>query len=319
MTTTTGPDVDPLAALRAATVVAVLRAPSAEAGIRATAALIAGGVTGIEITYSTPDAAAVIREVRAQHGDGVYLGAGTVLEPAQAAEAVEAGAEFLVSPGTEPKLAAAMLDTGAIVLSGALTPSEVMATLACGVHVVKLFPASLGGPAYLKALRAPVPGRRLRADRRRRRGQPRRLAGGGRGRRRSRRGPVPARGHGRGRLGHHHRDRPALHRRGAAGPGAAGMTRGARVVHGLRRGQHRRLVHPEGVPGVGRRPPAAHPHAGRPRRRPGLAGAGLPRGGGNHPRRPAALGRPGHHAQDGRARGRPRPVRRLRRTGRDVR
>jgi 2-dehydro-3-deoxyphosphogluconate aldolase/(4S)-4-hydroxy-2-oxoglutarate aldolase len=157
MTITTAPEVDPLAALRAAIVIAVLRAPSADAGIRAAAALVAGGVTGIEITYSTPDAAAVIREVRAEHGDGVYLGAGTVLDPAQAVEAVEAGAEFLVSPGTDAKLAAAMLDTGATVLSGALTPSEVMAALACGVHVVKLFPASLGGPAYLKALRAPFP------------------------------------------------------------------------------------------------------------------------------------------------------------------
>lgn len=155
--TPTTPDLDPLAALRAATIVAVLRAPSAEAGIRATAALIAGGITGIEITYSTPDTAEVIREVRAQHGDGIYLGAGTVLDPAQAAAAVEAGARFLVSPGTEPRLAAAMLDTGATVLAGALTPSEVMATLACGVHVVKLFPASLGGPAYLRALRGPFP------------------------------------------------------------------------------------------------------------------------------------------------------------------
>jgi 2-dehydro-3-deoxyphosphogluconate aldolase / (4S)-4-hydroxy-2-oxoglutarate aldolase len=155
MTATTAPEVDPLAALRTATVVAVLRAPSAEAGIRATAALIAGGVTGIEITYSTADAAAVIREVRAQYGDGVYLGAGTVLKPAQAVEAVEAGAQFLVSPGTDANLARAMLDTGVTVLSGALTPSEVMAALGCGVQVVKLFPASLGGPAYLKALRAP--------------------------------------------------------------------------------------------------------------------------------------------------------------------
>ena len=157
MSTTTAFEPDPLAALRSTTVVAVLRAPSAEAGIRASEALIAGGVTGIEITYSTPDAASVIREVRAQHGDSVYLGAGTVLEPAQAAEAVAAGAEFLVSPGTEAGLAAAMLETGAIVLCGALTPSEVMASLACGVHVVKLFPASLGGPAFLKALRGPFP------------------------------------------------------------------------------------------------------------------------------------------------------------------
>ncbi len=157
MTTPSVSEDDPLAALRAATVVAVLRAPTADAGIRASAALIAGGVTGIEITYSTPDAAAVIRTVREQHGDAVYLGAGTVLQPAQAVEAVDAGAEFLVSPGTEPGLAAAMLDTGVTVLSGALTPSEVMATLACGVHVVKLFPASLGGPSYLKSLRGPFP------------------------------------------------------------------------------------------------------------------------------------------------------------------
>lgn len=148
---------DDLSGLRAATVVAVLRAPSAEAGIRATDALVAGGITGIEITYSTPDAAAVIREIRRRHGDAVHLGAGTVLEPRQAREAVDAGAEFLVSPGTDAELAGAMLGTGVTVLSGALTPSEVMTALRLGVHVVKLFPASLGGPAYLKALRGPFP------------------------------------------------------------------------------------------------------------------------------------------------------------------
>ncbi len=148
---------DQLGGLRAATVVAVLRAPTAEAGILATDALVAGGVSGIEITYSTPDAAAVIREVRRRHGDAVHLGAGTVLHPAQAHAAVEAGAEFLVSPGTDSELAGAMLGTGVTVLSGALTPSEVMTALRLGVHVVKLFPASLGGPAYLKALRGPFP------------------------------------------------------------------------------------------------------------------------------------------------------------------
>jgi 2-dehydro-3-deoxyphosphogluconate aldolase/(4S)-4-hydroxy-2-oxoglutarate aldolase len=147
----------PLAALREATVVAVIRAPSAQAGVAVADALIAGGVTGIEITYSTPDAAAVVREVRRRHGSAVYLGAGTVLEPGQARAAVEAGAQFLVSPGTEPTLARAMLDTGATVLCGALTPSEVMAVVGLGVHCVKLFPASLGGPAYLKALRGPFP------------------------------------------------------------------------------------------------------------------------------------------------------------------
>lgn len=146
---------DRLAPLRAATVVAVLRAPSAEAGVAAVDALVQGGVTGIEVTYSTPGTPEVIAEVRRRHGDAVLLGAGTVLTRAHAVEAVQAGAEFLVSPGTTPALAGAMLATGATVLCGAMTPSEVMTTTALGVHAVKLFPASLGGPAFLKALRAP--------------------------------------------------------------------------------------------------------------------------------------------------------------------
>lgn len=146
-----------LSALRAARVIAVLRAPTAAAAVSATDALVAGGVTGIEITYSTPDAATAIRRVRDRHGDGVYLGAGTVLSEQQASEAVAAGAQFLVSPGTEPGLARAMINTGVTVLSGAFTPSEVMLVAGLGVHVVKLFPASLGGPGLLKALRGPFP------------------------------------------------------------------------------------------------------------------------------------------------------------------
>ena len=156
MTTPVEP-ADRLATLREVTVVAVLRAPSAEAAVLATDALVAGGVRGIEITYSTPDAPAAIREIRRRHGQAVTLGGGTVLRASEAVEAVAAGAEFLVSPGTEPRLAAAMLETGATVVCGALTPSEVMAVTALGVHVVKLFPASLGGPAFLKALRGPFP------------------------------------------------------------------------------------------------------------------------------------------------------------------
>ncbi len=148
---------DRLARLREATVVAVLRAPTAAAAVHAVDALVAGGVTGIEITYSTPDAAQVIREIRQRHGDSVYLGAGTVLTLDQVAQAADAGAEFLVSPGTDPEIVGAMLRTGACVLAGALTPSEVMAAQRLGAHVVKVFPASLGGPAYLKALRGPFP------------------------------------------------------------------------------------------------------------------------------------------------------------------
>lgn len=144
-------------ALRRAGVLAVLRAPSAEAAVSAVDALVAGGVTGIEITYSTPDADAAISEVARRHGDRIYLGAGTVLTEAQAGEAVAAGASFLVSPGTDEALVPVLRATGAAVFTGALTPSEVMAALRLEVDAVKVFPAALGGPAYLKALRGPFP------------------------------------------------------------------------------------------------------------------------------------------------------------------
>lgn len=154
---TTAPSPSTLEAIREAGIFAVLRAPSRQAALGAVDALVAGGVTGIEVTWSTPDAPAVIAEVVRRHGDAVVLGAGTVTTPEQAREAVQAGARFLVSPGTVPEVARAMEQTGAAVVLGALTPSEVMAATALGADVVKIFPASLGGPSYLRALRAPFP------------------------------------------------------------------------------------------------------------------------------------------------------------------
>ena len=148
---------DVLESLRAAAVVAVLRAPDADGALRAVDALVAGGVTGIEVTYSTPDAPKVIETLAHRYGEQIVLGAGTVRTPAEATDAVAAGARYLVSPGTTDELAAAMLDTGATVLLGALTPSEVMRVSGLGAHAVKIFPAGLGGPAYLRALRAPFP------------------------------------------------------------------------------------------------------------------------------------------------------------------
>ena len=147
-------------ALRSVTeagVIAVLRAPSATAAVRAVDALVAGGVTAIEITYSTPDAEDALAQVADRYGDAVLLGAGTLTRPEQAARAVAAGAQFLVSPGTEAGLAGAMRATGALVMLGALTPTEVMAASALGADVVKVFPASLGGVGYLRALRGPFP------------------------------------------------------------------------------------------------------------------------------------------------------------------
>lgn len=143
--------------IRAARVIAVLRAPTAAIALDAVDALVRGGITGIEVTYSTPDTASVIARLIDRHGDRAVVGAGTVTTAEQAREAAEAGASFLVSPGTLPEVACAMRATGALTMSGALTPSEVMAADSLGVDVVKIFPASLGGPGYLSALRGPFP------------------------------------------------------------------------------------------------------------------------------------------------------------------
>jgi 2-dehydro-3-deoxyphosphogluconate aldolase/(4S)-4-hydroxy-2-oxoglutarate aldolase len=148
---------DRLIRARDAGVFAVLRAPAAAAALDAIDALVRGGITGIEVTYSTPDAAAVIAEAIRRHGDVAYVGAGTVTAAAQAREAADAGAAFLVSPGTVPALAAQMRATGAVAMTGALTPTEVMTATAAGVDVVKIFPASAVGPSFLRALRGPFP------------------------------------------------------------------------------------------------------------------------------------------------------------------
>lgn len=136
---------------------AVLRAPDKEGARRAIDALIEGGVVGIEVTYSTPDAGAVLASVSDAYGGEVLLGAGTVTTPEQASEAAGAGARFLVSPGLDEEVLAAMLATGLTTMAGALTPTEVMRATRLGVDVVKVFPGSLGGPSYLRSLRGPFP------------------------------------------------------------------------------------------------------------------------------------------------------------------
>jgi len=138
-------------------VVAVIRGPSAELTIQMVDALIAGGVTGIEITYSTPNAEQVVSTLAQKHGDRIVLGMGTLTEPAQARAAQTAGATFLVSPICEPELVKAMAATGLLVMAGALTPTEVVQAHRCGSDVVKIFPGSLAGPSYVKALRGPFP------------------------------------------------------------------------------------------------------------------------------------------------------------------
>jgi len=140
-----------------AKVVAVIRGPSEELTIKMVAALIKGGITAIEITYSTPNAAKVVKTLGKKYGDQITLGMGTLIEPAQTLEAKEAGACFLVSPVCDLVLGKAMIDTGLAVMIGALTPTEVLQAFRLGSDVVKIFPGSLLGPSYVKALKGPFP------------------------------------------------------------------------------------------------------------------------------------------------------------------
>ena len=142
------------AELAARGVVAVLRAGSAERAVAAARALAAGGVTAVEVTFTVPDAPGAIAELAAD--ESLLVGAGTVLTPDQADAAVRAGARFLVSPGLDDQVLDAAERLGVPALPGVFTPTEV-ARAARRCSLMKLFPASLGGPTLLAALRGPFP------------------------------------------------------------------------------------------------------------------------------------------------------------------
>jgi 2-dehydro-3-deoxyphosphogluconate aldolase/(4S)-4-hydroxy-2-oxoglutarate aldolase len=140
--------------LAAARIVPVLTAADADEAERACGALLAGGLTCVEITFRTDAAADAIRRV-ARNGD-LLVGAGTILAPDQLAQAVDAGARFAVAPGTNDAVVDAARETGVPFFPGIATPSEIESARSRGCHVLKLFPASLlGGPAFLQAV-APV-------------------------------------------------------------------------------------------------------------------------------------------------------------------
>lgn len=149
--------IETLARIQEIGLLAVIRGPSQALTLKMVEALVQGGVLGIEITYTTPNAAEVVKDLDRRFGDEIVLGMGTLTQPAQAAEARAAGARFLVSPHTETALAQAMVATGLPVMLGALTPSEVVQASRLGADVIKVFPGSLVGPGYLKALQGPFP------------------------------------------------------------------------------------------------------------------------------------------------------------------
>lgn len=142
-------------------VVAVIRAPSAGVLVDIAKALLQGGVIGIEVTMSTPDAIGGIEKVAASLGDQVVVGVGTVLDAATCTAAINAGAQFVVSPVLIPEVIEATRMQEKVSVPGALSPTEILTAWSAGADVVKVFPATSMGPQYLRDLLAPLPFLRL--------------------------------------------------------------------------------------------------------------------------------------------------------------
>ncbi len=150
-----------LAIAAAQPVIPVLKIADARDAVPLARALAAGGLPAIEITLRTPAALDAIRAVAAEVGEAI-VGAGTILNARQFAEAAEAGARFIVSPGLTPRLAAAAAESDVPLLPGAVTPGEIMAAAEAGYSLLKFFPAEqAGGAAFLKALASPFAGIRF--------------------------------------------------------------------------------------------------------------------------------------------------------------
>jgi 2-dehydro-3-deoxyphosphogluconate aldolase/(4S)-4-hydroxy-2-oxoglutarate aldolase len=154
---TSPPSASVLDRLRVLRVIAVVRGQDADEALQLARALVAGGVGAIELTFTIPGAEEALVEARLALGDRALVGAGTITRPDQVKSAA-AAADFLVSPHLNLELLSEMLATGILSVPGVLTPTEVVAANDAGASVLKLFPASALGPAYLKALQGPFPG-----------------------------------------------------------------------------------------------------------------------------------------------------------------
>jgi len=136
--------------------VAIVRIKEPSELIRIAEAIEAGGVRVIEFTTNTPNALDAISQLSREWGDRILLGAGTVLDPETGRAALLAGAQFLVAPNLNPAVIELARRYSKIVVPGALTPTEIVAAWECGADVVKVFPASLGGPQYIKDILGPL-------------------------------------------------------------------------------------------------------------------------------------------------------------------
>jgi 2-dehydro-3-deoxyphosphogluconate aldolase / (4S)-4-hydroxy-2-oxoglutarate aldolase len=139
-------------------IVPVIRAATVENAMSAVEAIFAGGIPIVEITMTVPNAVSVIQKVAGEFGSRILLGAGTITTADQAKRALDSGAQFIVSPGLSTSVLSAAEAYGVLAIPGALTPTELMTARQNGAKLVKIFPCgNVGGPKYLKSLKAPFP------------------------------------------------------------------------------------------------------------------------------------------------------------------
>lgn len=138
-------------------VVAVIRANSAKEAILMSEACIQGGLSNIEVTFTTPQAEQAIQELSSKYKDSAVIGAGTVLDPLTARIAILAGAAFVVSPSFDVETAKMCNLYSISYMPGCLTLGEMKEALKYGVDILKLFPGSAFGPEFIKAVKGPMP------------------------------------------------------------------------------------------------------------------------------------------------------------------
>jgi 2-dehydro-3-deoxyphosphogluconate aldolase / (4S)-4-hydroxy-2-oxoglutarate aldolase len=143
-------------------VLPVIRANSEREARLVIDAVKAGGITTIEVTMTVPNAVSLIENLSKDYGDSLVIGAGTVLTKEIAAQCIDAGAKFIISPAFNLGTIEFCNDREIVVIPGALTPSEILTAWNAGADFVKVFPASaLGGAGYIKSVKAPLPQIRL--------------------------------------------------------------------------------------------------------------------------------------------------------------
>jgi 2-dehydro-3-deoxyphosphogluconate aldolase/(4S)-4-hydroxy-2-oxoglutarate aldolase len=143
--------------MNASGVVAVIRAPSIDILPDLTEALVAGGVVSIEVTLSTPKAIKGIELLADKLGDKAVIGVGTVIDAGTAADAIRAGAQFVVSPITDKSIIDTVIRQGKVMIPGAFTPTEIVNAWTLGGDVIKVFPSTALGPQFFKDILAPLP------------------------------------------------------------------------------------------------------------------------------------------------------------------